>query len=143
MKPNQMKAALLALLLFGCGAAIGALGHRYYAAEEVSAKTSSESFRQRYIGEMKSKLGLSSAQIDQLESILDDTKAKYRAVRESYHPAMVKIKEDQVRRVKSILNPGQIAAYDQLVADRERRWSEQQEKEHRDDERRAAARQPR
>jgi len=138
MRPNQLKAGLFAVLLFLSGTLVGALGHRYYADEQVSAKTSSETFRQRYVSEMKSKLNLSADQVHQLDEILDDTKAKYRAVRDSYHPAMVKIKEDQIRRVKSILNGGQITAYDQLVAERERRWKEQEDRDHHEDEKAAA-----
>jgi DNA primase len=129
MRPNQLKAILFAVLLFVSGALVGALGDRYYTAEEVSAKTSSETFRQRYVSEMKSKLNLSADQVRQLDAILDDTKAKYRTVRDSYRPAMVKIKEDQIRRVKSILTDRQIAAYDQLVSERERRWKEQEDRD--------------
>jgi Spy/CpxP family protein refolding chaperone len=130
MNGNRWTAALFALLLFGCGVVAGALGHRYYTATAVSAK-SADDFRHRYVAEMESRLKLTPAQVTQLEAILDDTKAKFRALRESYRPAMLKIKEEQVARVKSILTPEQIPAYDQLIAERERRAHDQEEHESR------------
>ena len=141
MKLYQVKAGIFAALLFLFGTLAGALGHRYYSAEAVRAKTTSEDFRHRYTNEMHTKLNLSTAQLDKLDAILDDTKAQYKAVRDSYHPAMVKIKEEQISRVKSILNPQQVVLYDQLVAERERRWKEQEDRDHRSDEQKAAARQ--
>ena len=63
---------------------------------------------------------MTPAQVAQLEAILDDTKAKVKAVRELYHPQMLKIKQEQISRVKSILTPEQIPAYEQLVAERDR-----------------------
>lgn len=139
MRRNQWTAALLAVVLFCCGAAVGALAHRYYASTTVSAKTA-EDFRQHYISEMRSKLGLTPSQVTQLETILDDTKAKYKAVRDTYRPAMLKIKQEQISRVKSILTPQQIPTYERLVAEREQRMKEQEEHERRDEQRRAAAR---
>jgi Spy/CpxP family protein refolding chaperone len=127
MNTNRWTAALFAVLLFGCGVLAGALGHRYYTAT-VSAK-SAEDFRHRYVSEMESRLKLTPTQVTQLEAILDDTKSKFRAVRESYRPAMLKIKAEQIARVKSILTPEQIPAYEQLVAEREHRARDQEERE--------------
>lgn len=139
MKRNQWTAALLAILLFGCGALVGALGHRYYASTTVSAKTA-EDFRHHYISEMESRLKLSPDQVRQLETILDDTKAKYKTIRDAYHPAMLKIKNEQIARVKSILTPQQVPAYEQLVAEREQRARLQEEREREDEQKRAAPR---
>jgi len=139
MKRNQWAPVLLAILLFCCGAAVGALVDHFYAVRVVSAKTA-EDFRQRYISETRSRCRLTPAQVSQLEAILDDTKDKVKAVRDSYHPAMVKIHNEQVARVKSILSPDQIPAYEQLVAERERRAREQEERDRKEEEKRAAAR---
>jgi len=139
MKRNQWTAALLAVLLFGCGVLVGALGQRYYASTTVSAKTA-EDFRHHYISEMESRLKLSPDQVSQLETILDDTKAKYKAIRDAYHPAMLKIKNEQIARVKSILTPQQVPAYEQLVAEREQRARQQEERDREDEQKRVAAR---
>jgi hypothetical protein len=134
MKRNQWRAVVVAVLLFCCGAAVGALGHRYYTATEVSAK-SAEDFRHRYVSEMRSKLSLTPGQVTRLETILDETKAKFKAVKDSYRPAMLEIKKEQVSRVKSILTPQQIPIYERLVAEREQRMKEQEDREHREEHR--------
>jgi len=126
MRRNQGAAAVFAILLFCCGLLVGALGHRYYAATVVKAKTA-EDFRRHYIAEMRSQLNLTPQQVMQLESILDETKAKYKALRDEYRPAMLRIKEEQIARVKSILTPEQSPKYDRLVAEREWRARDQED----------------
>jgi hypothetical protein len=140
MKRNQWMALALAVLLFVSGAAIGALADHLFEGRSVIAK-GAEDFRQRYMDEMRTKLKLTPAQMDQLQLILDDTKAKVKAVRDSYHPAMLKIKQEQISRVKSILRPEQVPAYEQLVSEHERRAREQEERDHQEEQRRRAARQ--
>jgi len=131
MQRNQLVAAGFAAILFLGGAAVGALGHRYYAVTTVTA--SSDVARHRYIQEMQDRLKLTPAQLTQLESILHETKAKTRAVRDSYQPQMLKIKQDHIERVKSILTPEQIPAYEKLVAEREQRSREQEERDRRNE----------
>lgn len=136
MRRNQWTAALFAVLLFAFGVAVGALGHRYLTASTVAAHTA-EDFRHHYINEMRSKLKLTPDQVSRLETILDETKAKYKAVREQVHPEMMRIKDEQVSRVKSILQPEQIPIYEQLVAEHERQAREQEERDRREDQRHA------
>lgn len=128
MRRNRWAAVLLALLLFCCGVVVGVLAQRYYAARAVSANTA-ENSRQHYISEMRSKLKLTPAQVSQLEAIADDTKAKYKAVRDSYRPEMVRIKQDHISRVKAMLTAPQVSAYEQLIAEREKHAKEQEERE--------------
>jgi hypothetical protein len=136
MKRNQWAAAFLALLLFCCGVAAGVLGHRFYSATTVNANDS----RQRYLADMKSKLNLTPTQISEFDAILDDTKAKYKAVRDSYRPAMLKIKAEHIDRIKSILTAQQFEIYQRIVAEREQKTREQEERERQEEQRRAAAR---
>jgi hypothetical protein len=138
MKRNTWSALFFAILLFACGVAAGMLGERYLATTVVNAKTA-EDFRHHYTSEMKSKLKLTDDQVNRLEVILDETKAKYKAVRDRYHPEMVTIKDEQISRVKSILTPQQVPAYQQLVAERERRYREQEERDRLQDQKREAA----
>lgn len=134
MNSNKTKAALFAVLLFGLGTAVGALGHRYYAATAVIANTSQD-FRHKYVSEMQTKLKLNQHQVDQLQVILDETKEKYKVARESYHPEMVKIKDDQLAKVKSILSVDQAKQYEAMVAEREQHAKEQEERDRADDQR--------
>lgn len=121
-KRHQLTAALFAFLLFGTGVAVGALGHRFYSTKVVSAK-STDDFRQRYLTEMETKLQLTADQKTKLESIMDQTKAKYRAMR----PMMAKIKQEHIAEVRSILTPQQLPEYENLVAEHEKHAREQDE----------------
>ncbi len=121
-KRHQLTAVLFALLLFGTGVAVGALGHRLYSSNVVNAK-STDDFRQRYLSEMETKLKLTADQKTRLEAIMDQTKAKYRAMR----PMMAKIKQEHIDEVRSILTPEQRPEYEHLVAEHEKHAREQDE----------------
>ena len=137
MKREEFTGVALAALLFFGGAVAGVLANRYYTTTTVSAKTS-ETYRNRYVAEMESKLKLTTAQVKQLEVIMDDTKAKVKAIRDSYKPAILQVKNEHVQEVKSILTAQQIPGYEQLLSERERRAREQDEQERRDEQRRTA-----
>lgn len=128
MKRNQWAAVALAIILFCLGAVAGALAERYYHVTSVDAKTA-EDWREHYVHEMRRKLNLNDDQVSQLETILDDTKAQYKAVRDSYRPAMLKIKHEQIDRVKSILTASQVPIYEKLVAEREQRNRQEEERD--------------
>ncbi len=137
MKRNQGAAILFAVLLFSCGVVSGVLGQRYFAATVVNAK-GAEDFRHQYVSEMRSKLGLTHEQAMQLEVILDDTKAQYKAVRDRSRPDMLKIKNEQISRVKAILTPQQVPGYERLIAERENRYKNQEEHDRKEELKREA-----
>lgn len=139
MKRNNLAAALVAVLLFGFGAVVGALAHRYYSPTVVVAN-SPENFRRNLISEMRSKLSLTPAQVGKLQTILDQTKVQMKAVRDKTHPEIVRIRQEQVSRVKEILTASQVSAYEKLLADRERRNREQETREMQNDQQRKNAR---
>ncbi len=140
MKRTQLIALALGIIIFSMGAATGVLAHRLYVANTVSA---SEDWRVRYVNEMHSRLKLSNLQVDKLNDILDDTRAKVRAVKDEYKPEMLKIKDDQVARIRSILSPEQGAAYSRIVAEQEQKAKEQDARERQIEEQRALERQRR
>jgi DNA primase len=132
MQRNHWLAVLLAIVIFCSGIGAGVLWHRYYV-RTAPAKPPSEDFRHHYVSEMRSRLDLTDSQVDQLNVILDETKARYKAARDSVRPALVKIKEQQISRVKGILTPKQVPIYEHMVAEHERRAHEQEERENREE----------
>ncbi len=127
MNTNKLKAALLALLLFGIGTAFGALAHRYWVTASVVAKSSgSDDYRSKYVSDMQSRLKLSPHQVDQLQVILDETKDKVKAVHDVYHPQIVQIKNAQIEKVKAILSSEQAKTYQVMVAEHEQHAKEQE-----------------
>lgn len=130
MRRNQWAAALFALLLFCCGVAAGVLADRYYDIEGVAAKANSpENVRKHYIADMRSRLNLTPAQVAQLEGIMDETNAQFRAVREKCHPEMVQVHREHIAHVKAILNARQIPIYEQMVKEHQEQERKKREQE--------------
>ena len=96
----------------------------------VIAGGSPETARHRYVQEMQDRLKLTRAQVSQLEAIMRDTRAKTHAARDTIQPQMLQIKHDHIERIKSILTPQQVPEYEKLVAEREQRSRDQEERDH-------------
>lgn len=137
MQRNQVTAVLSAILLFGCGAAVGVLGQRYYDHTSVSAQTSDD-WRVQYMAEMRTRAHLTDRQLQRLNVILDQTKQEYRDMRERHKPEVLEIKQNQISRVKSILTAEQIPLYEQLIAEREQQQKEQDDRDRAEELKRAA-----
>ena len=121
MRLSRWTIALYMGLVFLCGGVVGAFGHRLYMMQTVSAnaRRSPEEFRKRYMAEMQSRLKLSQAQNSKLETILDDTRARFRATRDSINPEMEKIREDQQRQIREILSAEQATEYEKMRQERD------------------------
>jgi hypothetical protein len=119
MKNKQLGAAVLAILLFLCGAAAGVLGDRYYSMKVVRAHPTTDTLRARYVDEMKSRLHLTPDQVRRLDVILDQTHDKFRAFREEHRAEFERIVQDQIASVRTLLTPEQIPEYDKLVSERQ------------------------
>jgi hypothetical protein len=118
-----MIASLTLVFLAGVGA--GFLGHSYYGESHASAKgpgrPSPEEMRRAYLQEMTTRLKLDGTQSKDLETILDDTRAQFREMREKHRPEMKAIQDQQVQRIDAILNAQQKAEYSKMREERERR----------------------
>jgi DNA primase len=121
MKLTRWTIALYFGLVFICGGVLGAYGHRLYTVSSVnaSAPRNPEEFRKRYMAEMKSRLKLSDDQVTQLSAILDDTRAHFRAARQSIEPEMQKIRDEQQQRISEMLSPEQRTEWGKMRAERE------------------------
>jgi hypothetical protein len=105
---------LYGLLIFAGGTAVGALGHRLYTSSSVTAVSHSakpDEWRERFTGEMKSRVKLDDEQMERLNVILDESKELFDQVRSKYHPEMKAIYEAQVERINSMLSEEQRAEY--------------------------------
>ena len=131
MKLNRALIAVYVIAIFASGAVMGFYGHRFYDVSSVSANAprNPDEFRRQFMAEMKSRLKLSETQAKQLSGILDETRAKFRATRDSIEPQLQatrdaiepelrRIRENQQERVHAILNPDQQAEYDKILAER-------------------------
>lgn len=123
MKPSNATAAVYVVLIFLSGVLVGGFGYRLYSASSVNAARarSSEDYRVRYVTEMRNRLKLSERQVEELNAILDATRERWREVRERYKPEMKSIQDEQVERIRAILDPAQRTEYEKMRAEREER----------------------
>lgn len=123
MKTGTLRLAFYCTALFVSGMAVGALSHRYYVQDSVAAKTSvrrtPEQYRRAYKAEMQNRLKLTPAQAAQLEAILDETGAKFRALREEQRPIVDALQAEQTARIHALLDPEQQAEYTRMREERE------------------------
>jgi Spy/CpxP family protein refolding chaperone len=122
MKVTRWTVALYMALVFLCGGVVGAFAFRLYTVSGVSANAprNPEEFRKRYMADMKARLSLSDDQAAKLSAIMDDTRMRFRATRDSIEPEMQKIREDQRQRISEMLSPSQLAEWRKMVEERRR-----------------------
>jgi len=124
MKFTRWTVALYMALVFACGGVVGAFAHRLYTVSGVSANVGQrnpEEFRRRYMADMKTRLQLTDDQAAKLSVVMDDTRARFRDVREKFEPEMQKIREDQRQRISELLSPTQQAEWQKMMDERQRR----------------------
>ena len=125
MKRSHLSIALYMLVVFVSGAVVGAFGHRLYTVRAVEADSrrpkSPAEYRKGYLKEMKARLSLDDAQTRKLDTILDETRERFRAFNDKHKAEMSEIHEAQVRDIRAMLRPEQQAAYEEYRQERERR----------------------
>lgn len=125
MKTGTLRLAFYCTVLFVSGMAVGALSHRYYVQDLVSAQAAPrrgpEQYRRDYMAEMTNRLRLTPEQTHQVEAILDDMRNKYRALREQQRPHEKALQEEQTSRIAALLTSEQQAEYERMRIEREER----------------------
>jgi hypothetical protein len=130
MKPSQLTVALYAVLTFASGLVVGVAGYRLYTASNVRAKVeprSPEDFRKKYVEEMRSRLKLSDKQVTDLNAVLDATRERFRQLREKERPEVKAIQDEQLERIRALLSAEQLAEYEKMRAERDRKMRERKE----------------
>jgi predicted secreted Zn-dependent protease len=122
MPRTRISIALYLFLVFASGIMVGLVSYRLYSANTASANSpkSMSEFRKRYLDGMRTKVGVSEAQIVAITRTLDETKQKYDALAAEEQPLHDKIQQDHINEVKALLNDQQKIAYDNWRAERER-----------------------
>jgi hypothetical protein len=112
------------LLVFLSGVLVGSVSQRLYLAKTVDAsiqQRTPEEWRRKYVNDLKVQVNLNEEQVARLEQILDETKQRMRAIREQERPMIHSIQSEQVAKIRSILRPEQVAAYEQFRLEREKK----------------------
>ena len=124
MKFTRWTVALYMALVFACGGVVGAFAHRLYTVSGVSANVGQrnpEEFRKRFMADMKTRLQLTDDQAAKLSVLMDETRSRFRDVREKFEPEMQKIREDQRQKISELLSPSQQAEWQKIMDERQRR----------------------
>jgi len=135
MKQRFSVAVTLSMLaVFASGVAAGVLGHQLYAARSVyssaptpaAKKETPEQWRKKFVGEMQTRLKLDDGQVNKLNTILDETRDKFRAEKGRSHTEMKNIHDGQVANIKAMLSDVQRPEYDKVLQEQERKRKERE-----------------
>ena len=124
MKLTRWTVALYMALVFACGGVVGAFAYRLYTVSGVSANVGQrnpEEFRRRFMADLKMRLQLTDEQAVKLSVLMDETRSRFRDVREKFEPEMQKIREDQRQKISELLSPSQQAEWQKIMDERQRR----------------------
>ncbi len=134
--PRQRWVALvLALVLVAAGAVLGVLIQRTWL-DHGKAATSRRGppfgGKDRHLALMRERLELSDDQAEKLEAVLVEVRDQSEKIFDKMEPQLRAIREKSRDRVRAILRPEQLAAYDEMVAEFERRHREGRRRMRRD-----------
>ncbi len=124
MKRSNLVLTAYLLAVFLSGGAVGFLVHHLYSMQSVNAKSAPrdpDEYRHRYVEEMRSRLSLQEAQVQQLNAILDSTRLRYREFRAKHRPEINAVQEEQVSKIRSMLTEPQRVQYETMRAERDQK----------------------
>lgn len=124
MRRFRLSIIIYIILVFLSGVLVGAVGHRFYAMQVVSAvakrpRPSPEEYRRHYVEELRTRLKLTDQQVRKVNEALDAMLDRFRA-------EIKALQEDQARQIRAILNPEQQKEYERMRQQREERRKQSQ-----------------
>jgi len=116
---SRLTIALYVGLIFASGAVLGVFGHSLYSVSTVKSNPTPEALRKKKLAEMQSRLKLSDEQFAKINSIYDETRARFHEVRHRMDPEMEKIGKEQREKVRSVLSTDQQAEYEKMLKEQD------------------------
>ena len=132
MPKSRFSATLYLLLVFLSGALFGGLSYRLYAVGSVSSsnpRPTPEEFRRQYMDSIRTKVNLDAQQVDQVNQILDETRAQFDQMNAHMKENGQAIRNQQIQKINAILRDDQKPAYVAFQAEREKVRREMREKQ--------------
>src|ERR1700730_7250869 len=137
MHRSKLSAIVSLLVVFLSGALVGAMAHRLSMVNTVVSalpggrKPDPEEVRKHVVDEMRQRVKLDAAQVQQLQQILTHTRERFDEMHKLMNEGGSGIWDKKVDDIKQILRAEQIPLYDKLRAehDAERQKRHQQQKE--------------
>ncbi len=117
-KGGNRRAVALVLAVFILGVALGAVGMYVAGGRVWSARTDTRSAserRARFVERLTSELQLSADQQKQIEAILADTQAKYKASRDQMVAQTEQVRQQGREQIRAVLTPEQRPKFEEFL----------------------------
>ena len=136
MKPLKLTLVLQLLLVFVSGSVVGALGYSLYSRRTAAADLLTRAprpagfdparARNRWIEALRTRLKLSSDQVQKLNAVFDSTHRRFGEARKKAEtqtrkimdPEMDAIHKEQLAQIEAMLDPGQVMEYRKMLEER-------------------------
>jgi len=117
------KAIVSVVLIFLFGGMAGALVMHRVDQHKIESIVKGESgmTREFIVTRLNRKLNLDAAQLEQLHTIVWETHAQMRSVRNEYRPQIEEILKRSQDKVRAILRPDQLETFNRIIAERKKR----------------------
>jgi len=139
MPKSKVSAFFSLLLVFFSGAVLGAFAYRLYTVNPVvmapggvQKKGSPEDFVRQRLAEMRERVKADDQQLEQIKRVYSETHDEYERIRKEMNDKGREVDQHQVEKIKQILRPEQIPAYDQIRAEHEAARKKRQEQRERE-----------
>jgi hypothetical protein len=135
MPKSRFSAGLYLALVFLSGALVGSLSYRLYAVRSVNAitngapKMTPAEFRRQYIQSLRDRIHLDAQQVDQVNQIMDETRAQFEEVRARSRAEMQAIETQRIEKMNAMLRDDQKPAYAAYRTEREKLRQQQRDKQ--------------
>jgi hypothetical protein len=126
MPRSKVSAGVYLLVVFLSGVLVGGLSYRLYSVNTVNAinagppKVNPAEFRRVYIDSIRTRVNLNQQQVDQVNHILDETRAQFEDIHAKSRTDIQTIYSQQVEKITAILREDQKAQYAAFRAEREK-----------------------
>ncbi|MEX2260863.1 MAG: hypothetical protein WD696_02870 [Bryobacteraceae bacterium] len=120
MRRSGLSTALYVLMVFLSGVVLGGFAHRLYTMNPVRANSPDE-YRRRYIDQLRSRLNLTDDQTSKVDAVLSETRTRYRQFNAEHKDELRSIQEQQVNKIRSLLNSEQQTEYQKFREERKKR----------------------
>ena len=138
MPKSKLSALLSLLLVFSSGVLVGGVAYRLYMVNTVQSgkgqpgppqRPSPDEIKRHIITDYRDRVKMDDQQIEKLSGILDETKSQFDEIRHRWNTDVTTLRAKQAERIRAILRPDQVPAFEQLQAEREaQRKKHQQQK---------------
>ncbi len=103
------------MLVFGSGSMVGAVAHRLYMTNSVTASTvipkTPAQTRKDFLDKLRSRVGATADQASRVNAILDEAKQKYSELDQQNKPLRDKIDQERITAILAVLTPEQQKTY--------------------------------